>query len=369
MNRREAERFLTALHALRADGRPAASAVVVRVHGSAYRREGTRMLIRPDGTYECALSGGCLEPAVADAAARVIESGTPALLTYDLADESVWGLNLGCGGAVDVLIERLDDDEATTAWLSALARGEAAVLMTSLGGASGRRVRLASGVSIGRLSDPSIDRDADERAHAMLSTEPAVSVAERLGHADLFFEVNAPAPHLVIFGAGQDAVPLSRQAWGLGFDVTVVDARASYLREDLFPDVRLVLTSFDDMAGEAILPGSAVVVMNHHVDRDRASLRCALGSEAAYIGVLGPRARFLQLVRGLESEGMRVSAEALARVHSPVGLALGAETPEEVALSILAEVLAVRRGFEGGSLNGSTSQLHRPAAIRSFARS
>ena len=120
MNRREAERFLSALAEVRAAGGRAVSAVVVRVHGSAYRREGARMLIRPDGTYVCSLSGGCLEPTVADAAARVMATGHPVLVRYDLADDSIWSLNLGCGGAVDIRIEPIDDDAATAEAIRAL---------------------------------------------------------------------------------------------------------------------------------------------------------------------------------------------------------------------------------------------------------
>ena len=114
MDRREKEQLLTTIRAAQAAGEPVALATVVRVRGSAYRREGTRMVVRRDGTYECALSGGCLEPVVADAAARVIATGDPVVVTYDLADDSVWGLGIGCSGAVDVRIERLGDDELTT---------------------------------------------------------------------------------------------------------------------------------------------------------------------------------------------------------------------------------------------------------------
>src|SRR5262245_60918754 len=108
MDRRETERLLDAIRQARKIGEPAAMATIVRVGGSAYRREGTRMLVRQDGTYECALSGGCLEPAVADAALRVIATGDPVVLNYDLADDSVFGLGIGCSGVVDIRIERLD---------------------------------------------------------------------------------------------------------------------------------------------------------------------------------------------------------------------------------------------------------------------
>ena len=140
MDRRETERLLDAIRQARAAGEPAALATVVRVKGSAYRREGTRMFVRQNGTYECALSGGCLEPTVAEAAARVIATGEPVIVSYDLADDSVWGLGIGCSGAVDIRIERLDDDAITREWLTILERGEAAVLVTPLSGVSGRMI-------------------------------------------------------------------------------------------------------------------------------------------------------------------------------------------------------------------------------------
>ena len=368
MNRREAEQFIGALRRVRLDGGRAAAATVVRVHGSSYRREGTRMLVREDGTYECALSGGCLEPAVAAAAARVLDTGEPAVVTYDLADDSVWGLNIGCSGAVDIRIERIDDDVVTAAWLEVLERGEAAVLVTPLTRASGRRIVRRSGLAVGRLQPPALEPDADAEALDRLAATHPASGTVRLGEADVFFEVNQPPANLVVFGAGHDAVPLVRHAWTLGFEVTLVDARAAFLRPDLFPGASLTSAPFDELATAVTIPsGSLVLVMNHHLDRDRAALAAALASPAAYIGVLGPRARFERLIDDLRREGRAVPDEALARVHSPVGLALGAETPEEVAIAILAEMLAVQRGFAGGPLSGAAA-LHRPAATRSLAR-
>jgi xanthine/CO dehydrogenase XdhC/CoxF family maturation factor len=383
MNSREAEQFLSALQAVRNTGGRAASATVVRVHGSAYRREGTRMLVREDGTYECGLSAGCLEPAVADRAARVIATGEPALISYDLEDDSVWGLNIGCTGAVDIRIERIGDDEVTEAWLDVLARGAHAVLLTPLAGLSGRRIVLGSGGAVGRLSDPAVERLADERARTLLAAPCPASASEKVGAAEVFFEVNEEPPRLVVFGAGRDAIPLVRQAWTMGFSVTVVDPRAAYLNPQLFTGATLVLTPFDALDRAVTLPEpSYVLIMSHHLERDRQSLAFSLASEAAYVGVLGPRARFERLLTDLAREGVVPSPTADARVHSPVGLALGAETPEEVAVSILAEILAVRRGFAGGFLRGTRSSLHQapdPAgprgddrdrpATRAFARS
>jgi xanthine/CO dehydrogenase XdhC/CoxF family maturation factor len=327
------------------------------------------MLVRENGTYECALSGGCLEPSVAEAARQVIATGLPATIAYDLADDSLWGLGLGCNGAVDIRIEPLgrssDDDVAMKAWMGALERGEAAALVTPLGGASGRLFVAADGGRVGRLSDATSMREAVRRAAGLLGAAFPRSGAERIGDTELFFEISLPPPALIVFGAGLDAVPLARQAWALGMSVSVVDARGAWLKPEAFPNANLVLAHFTEFAARVpIRPGSFIVVMNHHVERDRESLRFALESRAAYIGVLGPRVRFLKLLDGLGAEGCRPTAASLSRVRSPVGLSVGAETPEEVALSILAEILAVRRGCAGGFLDGSTGRLHEPEPTR-----
>jgi xanthine dehydrogenase accessory factor len=364
MDRREIERFLAAIRRVQAKGERAAVATIVRVRGSAYRREGTHMLIRPDGTYECALSGGCLEPSVAEASVRVLETGEPVVVSYDLADDSLWGLGMGCSGAIDVRIERLDQlehDATMRTWLSVLERGESAALVTPLVGGSGRLLVRPGGESLGQLSDPAMEREALVRARSRLGTALPRSGPERIGSGEVFCEISAPAPELVVFGANADVVPLARQAWELGFAVTIVDARSSCLTPALFPTASRVVAHHSEFASAAPLsPGSFVLVMNHHVERDEASLRYALDAGAAYVGVLGPLTRYQKLLTGLAAKGYMPSASALTRVHSPVGLSLGAETPEEVAVSILAEILAISRGFEGGSLSGFSGSLHAP---------
>ncbi len=370
VDRRETERLFEVIREAHAAGELAALATVVRVKGSAYRREGTRMFVRQNGTYECALSGGCLEPTVAEAAARVIASGEPVIVSYDLADDSIWGLGIGCSGAVDILIERLEDDAMTREWLRVLERADAAVLVTSLSGVSGRMIVGDAGLIAGGLSDAVVEQQAVERARRRLRAPYPGSGPESIGSAAVFFEVTIPPPDLVIFGAGPDAAPVARLAWTLGFAVTVVDVREAFLSPDRFPSATLVCTHFSQFAAR-LKPraGAFMLVMNHHVERDQESLRFGLDSDAAYIGVLGPRSRYEKLLAGLATQGYVPDASKTSRVRSPVGLSLGAETPHEVAVSVLGEILAIRRGFEGGFLSGSVRSLHSPEERRLLANS
>jgi xanthine/CO dehydrogenase XdhC/CoxF family maturation factor len=368
MNRRETERILGAIRVAREQRQQVALATIVRVRGSAYRREGARILVREDGSYECLLSGGCLEPAVADAARRVITTGRPAIIQYDLEEDSVWSVGIGCSGAVDILIERLDD-AVTDAWLDALARAEPSVLVRPLAGAEGRLL-VREQDTVGSLGDASLDEEAARHARTRLRATLPESGTRWIGAVDVFFDVNAPPPDLVIFGANSDAEPLVRYAWDLGFAVTVVDVREAYLDPDHFPHATLVSSHFSRFHETVRLTGrSHVVIMNHHLERDRESLRFALDARPAYIGALGPRSRFRKLVSALESGGYRPDAGTLSQVRSPAGLAVGAETPEEIALSILGEILALRRGFDGGFLLGREASLHRPRSSSSLARS
>jgi xanthine dehydrogenase accessory factor len=370
VDRRETERVLTAVRAAQSAGEPVALATVVRVLGSAYRREGTRMLVRRDGTYECMLSGGCLEPAIVEAAQQVIATGEPRIVRYDLAESVVWGLGLGCGGTVDIRIERLESDPLTRAWLEALERGTPAVLVTRLGGPAGRLFVGERGAVLGSLALPSLESRALGRARERLREPHQRSAAERLDDVELFFEMCAPAPDLVVFGAGHDAVPLVRLASEVGFAVSVADVREAYLTAGRFPGARLVSAPAGHFEASVRLgPRSFALIMNHNLARDEESLRCAFESEARYVGVLGPRSRYERLMASLTAAGYVPDPSRLAVVRSPVGLALGAETPEEVAVSVVGEMIALLYGFDGGFLSGLQGRIHSPDDRRLLARS
>src|SRR5262245_32937301 len=226
MSRRETERILEVIRDVRARSQRAALATVVRVHGSAYRREGAQLIVREDGTHECLLSGGCLEPAVAAAAARVIATGEPALAAYDLQDDSVWGLGIGCSGAVDIYIERVSDHPVMREWLDILERAEPGVLVTPLAGATGRQIIRPDGSTLGQLT-PAL-ASVVEGALERLNNRTPHDGTETIGGVELYFAVSAPPPHLLLFGAGHDAVPLARAAWDAGFAVTIADTREAF---------------------------------------------------------------------------------------------------------------------------------------------
>jgi xanthine dehydrogenase accessory factor len=374
MERQEINDILEGLREARANGEGAALASVVRVRGSAYRREGARMLIREDGSHVCMLSGGCLEPEVVMGAKFVIEDRKPSLTGYDLTEDITWGLGIGCGGSVDIYVEPvLEDDVLLTAWLGLLERAELGVLATVLpatvtgvpSAGLGRLLVREDGSTMGDLElelQPQILEAARTMMHALYPRAETKRFKRADGSSvDVFLDASAPAPELVIFGAGHDAIPLSARAVDLGWIVKVVDSRARFLHPERFPGANLITAEPSELEAHISLgPRSFVMVMNHHLERDRICLRFALESATPYIGVLGPRKRFLEALDDLRKASFEPDATQLEKVRNPVGLDIGAESPSEVALSIMSELIAVRRGFGGGILNGRAGRIHDP---------
>jgi xanthine dehydrogenase accessory factor len=259
------------------------------------------------------------------------------------------------------------------AWLRCLKEERAAVLARLLESSSpslqaGARLFIPEeGEPMGDLGDPSLNRLVIERAREKLATlyprSETCPVSLPGGEqVQVFFDINLPPFELMIFGAGHDAVPVAKFALELGFRTTVVDPRPAYATGERFPGSRIILADRHSWE-EKVTVGrrTFVLVMNHHLERDRAAIRFALNSPAPYVGVLGPRSRRERMLEALEKEGVRFEKEQLSRMYSPVGLDIGAETPEEVAVSILAEVLAFRSGHKGGFLRErSRDSIHQP---------
>lgn len=337
-------------------------ATVVRTEGSTYRRPGARMLLRRDGGTVGAVSGGCLESDLAARVSDLLAAGRPELVTYDTrSDEDlVWGLGLGCNGRVDVLLEPLAGESMVRATrVHALCRDLTvpAVLATVVAADAG--TRLGDRVLVTESGAPiahGLDLDAappELVADAREALAAGRTVVRAYGTLEVVHEVVSPDLSLLVCGAGVDAVPLARLARGLGWRVTVVDHRPDHARADRFPgaDVR----HLDVEARAADLPRGcdAAVVMSHHYERDRAYVRALLDADVPYIGVLGPRRRTDRMMAVLG-----VSEADAARLHAPIGLDIGAETPDEIALAIVAEVQAVTSGRLGGSLRERPGGIH-----------
>ncbi len=355
MERREIEDILAAARVAKAAGVRVALATVVRVRGSAYRREGAKMLIREDGDYVCMLSGGCLEAEVVEVARELIAANTSKVVSYDLSEDAMWGLGIGCGGSVDILIEPLEGNALLESWLGFLERGELAVAAIGLDGF--QRVIVHTDGLLEGIADPVIMQSIHSSGLAMMNSlypRAETKTIETLRHtSEWFFDTCSPAPELLIFGAGHDAIPLAAQAVALGWTVRIVDARTAFLNATRFPNCQLIDARAEELSEKLeVNSRTFAIIMNHHLERDTACLAWIYKQDIAYLGVLGPKMRF---------EKMRSSAMGnLAQVRNPIGLDIGAESPGEVALAIMAELIAVRRGFKGGLLNGRQGRIHDP---------
>jgi xanthine dehydrogenase accessory factor len=359
---------LAAIEALSAKGERMALATIVAVRGSTYRRPGARLLVPENGAPVGNLSGGCLEGDVADMARVVMEDGRARLAGWDLTadDDAVWGLGLGCNGAIEVFIEPAEKAaEVAGALRAALEEERPISVVTVLESPrpevqpGARLVVRPDGTAEGSLGDADVDSGAVDAAGMLLGEERSEVRAVARG-VRAFVEVLDPPLRLVVCGAGHDAIPLVRAASVLGWNVTVVDDRPGFLTGERFPEAA-AFVAVDDPVDAAKAAGvderTFVVVMTHNFLRDKEYLRSLLGSPAAYIGMLGPGARTERLVRELRDEGVAVS-EARQRIHGPAGLDLGGEGPEEIAQAILGEIVAVKRRRAGGFLRDRPGPIH-----------
>ena len=362
---------LSAIESLSARGEKLALATIVSVKGSTYRRPGARLLVPEDGAPIGNISGGCLEGDVADVARIVMREGVARIASWDLTadDDDVWGLGLGCNGAIEVFVEPADKAaEVAGALRMALEEERPISMITVLGSADegisqGDRLLVKpDGTTQGSLGDGSVDAAAREVALEQLEREVSeIRTLPGPGEVRAFVEVLEPPLRLVICGAGHDAVPLVRAAGGLGWSAIVVDDRPAFLTRERFPDAAgfVPLQRPDETVVEAPLdPRTYAIVMTHNFLRDKDYLRALLASPARFIAMLGPAARTQRILLDLREEGLELSEDDLARIHAPAGLDLGSEGPEEIAAAIVAEIVAVKRGREGGFLMDRSGPIH-----------
>ncbi len=352
-------------------GRPVARALLVEVEGSAPIAPGAAMLIDADGTVEGSITGGCVESAVAQEALRVLAGEPPKRLTYGISDELAGTVGLSCGGTVHVFVAALDEGarEAELAALQAVAAGRPAATATLLDGErAGAELTLAGERRVSSLGSPLLDRAVARDAEAMLDQgttgvrrygpEGEVHGSELGVHVRSF----APPPRMLIVGAIDFSAALARLAAELGYAVTIGDPREAFARSPRFArhaEVRVVWPQ-ELIAERRLGPRDAVLVFTHDAKLDEPALVAALATEAGYVGALGSRRTTEERNRRLLEAG--VDREALERLHAPCGLDLGGATPEEVAISILAEIVAERTGREGRPLRSAAGPIHAPRA-------
>ena len=317
---------LDAVERWRADGKAVALATVVATRRSAPRPLGSKLAVSETGELAGSVSGGCVESDVATQATEVLASGRPRLVSYGIADEDAWEVGLPCGGEIDVFLERVE----------------------------------------GEMPDPETAQvaftvvDGERVGERWLSTNGEVTRTglHEIKGERVFAEVLGPPPLLLVFGAVDLAEELCRAATGLGWRTIATDARARFATRERIPSAGELVVAWPEEALERFPPDdrTAVVVLTHEERWDVPAIIGALASDAFYVGAIGSRRTQERRRERLLEEG--VPAEQLERLSGPAGLDLGAATSAETALSILAEILAIRAGREGGRLKASGERIH-----------
>jgi xanthine dehydrogenase accessory factor len=310
-------------------GDPVAVATVISTWGSAPRPAGSRMAISRAGKIAGSVSGGCLEGEVFEQAQAILKGKPAGLFHYGVSDDLAWTVGLSCGGEIDVLVEPLS--QVHRELIGALDAERPVVLETDVAETPGAR---------------------------QLLTSPHPDVADLLEHETpvrrdgLFLEPFPRPPELFIFGGSHVAIPLTELASAIGFRVTVVDARSKFADRERFPKARRVIHAWpDEVLKDLPMDGSTyVVILTHDPKFDDPTITAALRGRPRYIGAIGSKKTHRDRVARLTASG--VSPHEIQRVHAPIGLDLGAQTAEETALAILAQMIAVRHGKQGGPMPG-----------------
>ncbi|MDH3254550.1 MAG: XdhC family protein [Acidobacteriota bacterium] len=346
-----------ALRSWRDAGTSFAVATVVKTWGSAPRPLGSKMAVSSDGEILGSVSGGCVEAAVAEEGRAAIGTGASRLLRFGVSDETAWQVGLSCGGRIeifvepycltdlqsgprgeilDLLLDRLRDDRLTA--LATIVDGDGIGRQLMIGS---ERESLG-----GTLGSPSLDRQAIDMAEGLIA---GLSSARRPididgNRCDIFFDLHVPRPKLVIIGAVHVAAHLTTLASHLGFSTVVIDPRTAFATAERFAEADRLCAEWP----QAVLPDLPVnettcfVFLSHDPKIDLPGLQIALQGPALYVGALGSKKTHAKRIKALQ--GIGLSAEQIGRIHAPIGLDLGGRRAEEIALSIMAEILAVRYG-------------------------
>ena len=353
-------------------GRQTALATVVHVDGSSYRRPGARMLITDEGQLTGAISGGCLEGDALRKALLVMSQQRSMLVTYDTMDEddAKLGIGLGCNGIIQVLIEPINPDEPNNPiqLLKAVAADRQKAVLVTLFSLENKKDTQAGTCLLLRKTGqternvPALKNILVKDGFEVLAGHQSLFRTYRSESKSLtaFIELIKPPVSLVVIGAGNDVIPLVAMADVLGWQTTVIDGRPNYAKQERFTASCQVLVSKPDNVINQISIDEQTVflLMTHNYNYDMAMLYPLVQKKVVFIGMLGPKKKLERMIGELGEQGIHLTEEEMSSIYSPVGFDIGAETSEEIALSILSEIKAVLSGKQGFSLNNNKGTIH-----------
>jgi xanthine dehydrogenase accessory factor len=374
MGMKEISDIIKAFEEARREGRQTALATVVHVDGSSYRRPGARMLVTDEGRLTGAISGGCLEGDALRKALFALSRRTSMLVTYDTMDEdeAKLGVGLGCNGIIQVLFEPVDpaDPKNPVELLKLIAAERQQAVLVTLFSLKDKHVPQPGTCLLVKGNELISNKKGENELNEALLRDAQKAMTEKTSAfrnyvspvQDLtaFIEFIRPPVSVVIVGAGNDVVPLVKMADVLGWQTTVVDGRPSLARPERFVSSCQVLVSKPEGVLEKITIDDQTVflLMTHNYNYDLAMLKALIKKNVIYIGSLGPRQKLDRMLEEMREEGITVTQEQLDHIYGPSGLEIGAETPEEIGLSILAEIKAVLAKKEGRSLRKNDKVIH-----------
>ncbi|RTY92132.1 XdhC/CoxI family protein [Flavobacterium sp. RSP46] len=366
---KEVTDILKAYSAAKASGKKTALATVVKVEGSSYRQPGARMLVTEDGILTGAISGGCLEGDALRKALLAIHQKQNKLITYDTSDESDsdFGVQLGCNGIVHILFEYIDECAVCNPIYlleQSVAERKEAVVLTLF---SLERNTVQIGTVLVYQEDLVISQRTDLKAlhvafkEVLYSKSSIIKKIQLEDHEHEALIEYIPLPvSLVLAGAGNDAQPLVKMANLLGWEVLVGDGRATHSTAKRFPEAKQILVTkpLQLVENSSIDSRTFFVLMTHNYKYDLEVLKLLLETDCMYIGILGPKTKLNRMFDDLSAEGIVVTKAQLDRIYGPIGLDIGAETSEEIALSVVAEIKAVMEGKTANSLKHKKNKIH-----------
>ena len=316
--------------------------ILTNVRGSAYRLPGSKMLMTSSGDMFGTVSGGCLEPDLYGWAEKVFETGKPLIHDYDLSDTEIWSLGIGCKGDLQFLfLPVLPNDSNWERVQQLLQQQRSFSLMVNMSTGEIDVIEVQEHVSAQNTFPAAVVQEAQQSFASQ--TRAKVMTFEQNSY---FIDAVKKSEQLIIAGAGQDAIPVAELAHRSGFSVTIIDSRAHFNNEQRFPHATHITNPFEIDFTQ--LRNSWWVIMNHHQQKDEETLKLAIESQPKYIGVLGPTYRTNEML-------MHIGYDMTSGpIYSPIGLDIGAETMDEVAISIISELMSLRAGRKGCSLHGRT---------------